>query len=92
MSQENEKKLNKENSFSAHKIDDATNIGHFHKESHMRKRKVMSRIEWIAQIQDIYCGLIIDFNREYFAKEIVLERLRAGASVKKHPLFTLIIV
>lgn len=44
-------------------------------------RKVMSRIEWIAQIQEIYSTLIKKFNREYFKKDIVTEMIRGAEPV-----------
>lgn len=52
--------------------------------AHKKSRKIMSRIEWIAQIREIYSDLITTHNREYFSKESVIEMLCKGEAVSNH--------
>lgn len=49
---------------------------------HKKEKKIMSRIEWIAQIKDIFSYLIVTFNREYFKKETISEMIHAVEAVR----------
>lgn len=46
-----------------------------------RTKKVMSRIEWIMQLKNVFSTLITTFNQEYFKKEIITNMIQGREPV-----------